>query len=56
MAASAPDLEHIFPAVRPFGKKVFHHRGWHRRGAFTAKAQLLVAGVILGLLIAPTSR
>ena len=56
VAASAPDLEHLFPAVRPLGKKVFHHRGWHRRGAFSAKAQLLAAGVILGLLISPSGR
>jgi hypothetical protein len=56
VAASAPDLEHLFAAVRPFGKKVFHHHGWHRRGAFSAKTQLLTAGVILGLLIGPSGR
>jgi hypothetical protein len=56
VAASAPDLEHLFPTVRPFGKKVFHPHGWHRRGALPAKAQLLIAGVILGLLIGPRGR
>jgi hypothetical protein len=53
-AASAPDLEHIFPVLRPRGRKLFHGmRGWHRSGAFSANLQLLIAGVILGLLIGP---
>jgi hypothetical protein len=54
LAASAPDLEHLFPLLRPRGKKLFHGgRGWHRSGAFPAKLQLLFAGAILGLLVAP---
>jgi hypothetical protein len=54
LAASAPDLEHVFRSLRPRGKKLFHGgRGWHRSGAFPAKLQLLFAGVILGLLVAP---
>jgi len=54
IATSAPDLEHIFPSLRPRGKKLFHgRRGWHRSGAFPARLQLLLAGVILGLLAAP---
>lgn len=54
LAASAPDLEHLFPLLRPRGKKLFHGiRGWHRSGTFSAKLQLLIAGVILGLLVAP---
>jgi hypothetical protein len=53
LAASAPDLEHIFPALRPLGRKFFHDRGWHRRGPFSASAQLVIAGAILGLLVAP---
>jgi hypothetical protein len=54
VAASAPDLEHIFPSLRPRGKKLFHGgRGWHRSGGFPASLQLLLAGVILGLVIAP---
>ena len=52
-AASAPDLEHVFPSLRPGGKKLFHRPGWHRSGAFGVNAQLLLAGAILGLLIAP---
>jgi hypothetical protein len=54
IAASAPDLEHVFPSLRPHGKKLFHgSRGWHRSGAFPAELQLLLAGTILGLLLAP---
>ena len=53
LAASAPDLEHIFPAFRPGGRKLFHgRRGWHRAGRFPAKVQLLLAGGIVGTLIA----
>jgi hypothetical protein len=52
-ASSAPDLEHLFPSLRPRGKKLFHGRyGWHRSGRFRAEAQLLLAGVIVGALIA----
>jgi hypothetical protein len=54
LAASAPDLEHVFPWLRPCGKKLFHgSRSWHRSGAFSAKLQLLLAGAILALLVAP---
>jgi len=50
-AASAPDLEHVVPVLRPRGKKLFHDRGWHRSGAFPASLQLLLAGAILGVLL-----
>jgi hypothetical protein len=51
LAASAPDLEHVVPWVRPRGQKLFHGRhGWHRSGRFSAAAQLLLAGAILGVL------
>jgi hypothetical protein len=54
LSSSAPDLEHIFPWLRPGGRKLFHGgRGWHRSGTFPANLQLLLAGVILGLLAAP---
>jgi hypothetical protein len=53
-ASSAPDLEHLLPVLRPGGRKVFHDRlGWHRTGRFPAYLQLLLAGVILGALVAP---
>ncbi len=53
-ASSAPDLEHVFPFVRPGGRKLFHgRRGWHRSGPFPADLQLVLAGAILGALVAP---
>jgi hypothetical protein len=53
VASSAPDLEHVLPFLRPGGHKLFHH-GWHRSGQrFSADLQLLLAGAILGALIAP---
>jgi hypothetical protein len=54
VAAAAPDLEHIFPSLRPGGRKLFHGRhGWHRSGAFPASVQLLLAGAIVGFLLGP---
>jgi hypothetical protein len=52
VAASAPDLEHVVPALRPRGQKLFHgRRGWHRSGGLSTAAQLLLAGAILGSLL-----
>jgi hypothetical protein len=54
VASSAPDLEHVVPRLRPYGHKLFHGRhGWHRSGRFRTDVQLLLAGVIVGVLIAP---
>jgi hypothetical protein len=56
LAASTPDLEHVFPSLRPGGKKLFHGgRGWHRSGAFSASLQLVLAGMIVGFLLGPRS-
>jgi hypothetical protein len=53
-AACAPDLEHIFPRLRPRGRKLFHGgRGWHRSGGLGTDVQLVLAGVIVGLLLKP---
>ena len=53
-ASSAPDLEHIAPLLRPRGDKLFHGRhSWHRSGRFPTNVQLLLAGMIVGALIAP---
>jgi hypothetical protein len=53
-ASSAPDLEHVVPFLRPRGRKLFHGgRGWHRSGRFPTHVQLLLAGAIIGALIAP---
>jgi hypothetical protein len=52
VAASAPDLEHVFPSLRPRGRKLFHGRhGWHRSGGLSTSTQLLLAGAILGSLV-----
>jgi hypothetical protein len=51
-SASAPDLEHVLPFVRPRGQKLFHRRrGWHRSGGLSVPVQLLTAGVTIGLLL-----
>ena len=53
-ASSAPDLEHVVPVLRPGGAKLFHgHLGWHRSGRLPAGVQLVVAGAIVGALLAP---
>jgi hypothetical protein len=52
LAASAPDLEHVLPVLRPSGQKLFHGRqGWHRSGGLSTAAQLVLAGAILGSLL-----
>jgi hypothetical protein len=56
VAGSAPDLEHVLRLPRPGGRKLFpSHRlhGWHRSGGVPAWVQLLAAGVLLGLVLAP---
>jgi hypothetical protein len=56
VASASPDLEHIFPLLRPRGRKLFHgRRGWHRSGRLSAQVQLLLAGVMIGALISPRS-
>jgi hypothetical protein len=53
-SASAPDLEHIFPRLRPRGRKLFHGGGgWHRAGGFRTDVQLVLAGATIGLLLRP---
>ena len=53
-SASAPDLEHVFPRLRPHGRKLFHpRRGWHRSGGLPTHVQLVLAGAIIGLLVRP---
>jgi hypothetical protein len=58
-AGSAPDIEHVVRLPRPGGRKLFpsHRiRGFHRSGGISAQAQLLVAGIVLGALLAPRAR
>ena len=53
LAASAPDLEHILPRIGERALFPSHRiRGWHREGGISAHAQLLLAGTILGLVLA----
>jgi hypothetical protein len=55
VASAAPDLEHVLPLPRPGGRKLFpSHRkpGWHPSGGVSATVQLLVAGVLLGSVLA----
>jgi hypothetical protein len=59
VASSAPDLEHVLPFPRPGGRKLFpsHRvRGWHRAGGISAEAQLLLAGALLGIVLATRAR
>jgi hypothetical protein len=54
LAASSPDLEHVFRLPRPRGRKLFpshRFRGWHRSGGVSAPAQLVLAGFLIGLLL-----
>jgi hypothetical protein len=54
LATCAPDVEHVIRLPRPGGSKLFHgRRGWHRSGRFSAPAQLLLAGFVLGWLCSP---
>src|SRR3989442_14525673 len=51
-AASVPDLEHVVPALRPRGSKLFHGRfGRHTSGGLLpVEVQLLLAGITIGAL------
>jgi hypothetical protein len=54
LAASAPDIEHVFRLPRPGGRKLFpSHRvhGWHRSGGVSVPTQLVLAGFLIGLLL-----
>lgn len=51
-AAAMPDLEHLAPWLRPRGEKVFHRGGGRHGAGMPAEAQLLLAGVVLGLVLA----
>jgi len=51
-AASMPDLEHIVPWLRVRGEKVFHRDGGRHGVGISAEKQLLLAGTVVGLLLA----
>jgi hypothetical protein len=57
--ASAPDLEHIVRLPRPGGRKLYpSHRfeGWHRPGGLSVATQLVLAGILLGAVLAQRRR
>jgi hypothetical protein len=51
-AAAMPDLEHVATWLRPRGEKLFHRGGGPHGAGITAEAQLLLAGGIVGWLLA----
>ncbi len=51
-AAAFPDVEHVVPWLRFRGGKLFHRGGGRHGEGLTTDVQLLLAGAILGLLLA----
>jgi hypothetical protein len=51
-AAAMPDLEHIAPWLRPRGEKLFHRGSGGHGAGISAESQLLVAGALVGFLLA----
>lgn len=54
VASAVPDVEHLVRLPRPGGRKLFpSHRivGFHRPGGVPASVQLVVAGVLLGVVL-----
>lgn len=51
-ASSAPDIEHVVPRLRPGGRKLFHDGGADHAGGLPVSVQLLLAGAIVGRLLA----
>ena len=51
-AASMPDVEHILPWLRLRGEKIFHRGGGRHGIGISAESQLLLAGTLVGLLLA----
>ena len=51
-AASMPDLEHLVPWLRVGGEKIFHRGGGRHGVGISVEAQLLLAGALVGLLLA----
>ena len=55
-AASSPDVEHKLRLPRPRGRKLFPTHRWHglhQSGGLSAPVQLVAAGFLLSLLLAP---
>ncbi len=59
LAASLPDVEHVYRLPRPGGRKLFPTHRWrrlHQSGGLRAWAQLLAAGFLLGAVLARPRR
>lgn len=62
VASAVPDIEHVVRLPRPGGRKLFpSHRipGFHRPGGISSGMQLVIAGALLGTVLAagfPRSR
>jgi Alcohol dehydrogenase GroES-like domain len=56
LTACLPDVEHVVRLPRPGGSKLFHgRRGWHRSGGLSPSAQLLIAALLVGRILATPS-
>jgi hypothetical protein len=51
-ATAMPDLEHLAPWLRVRGEKLFHRGGGRHGSGVSAEAQLLIAGALVGFLLA----
>jgi hypothetical protein len=51
-AAAMPDLEHLMPWLRVGGEKLFHRTSGRHGVGISVEAQLLLAGAVVGLLLA----
>ena len=51
-AAAMPDLEHLAPWLRLRGETLFHRADGRHGAGISAEAQLLLAGALVGLLLA----
>ena len=51
-ACAMPDLEHIVPWLRVRGEMLFHRGGGRHGGGISAETQLVLAGAVVGLLLA----
>ena len=50
-AASMPDLEHLWPWLRPRGEKIFHRGGGRHGVGMSVEKQLVLAGAVAGFLL-----
>ena len=51
--AAMPDLEHVVPWLRVGGEKLFHRSPGRHGLGISVETQLLLAGMVVGFLLAP---